>query len=140
MIYLILLPSLIINGLLIWYIRKLLGKYWFDLEARERFGIMITDYAQSLENLSKLEELYGEEIIKKAVEEARFIQEACKEFKKILEEGGTEGKEGEETGEDGQEDGKTKESSEDKKGPIYIKEGESVSQDGANYRRVIRKD
>lgn len=137
MIYVLFLLSLIINGILIWYIRKLLAKYWFDVEAREKFSIMITDYAQSLDNLSRLEELYGEEIIKKAVEEARFIQEACKEFKKILEEGVTEDKEDEQTS---KEAGKTEENSEDKKGPIYLKEGEAVSQDGANYRRVIRKD
>ena len=50
MIYLALLPSLAINGLLVWYIRKLLGKFWFQAEARSKFTTMLTDYQDALKN------------------------------------------------------------------------------------------
>ena len=145
MIYLFLLLSLTINGLLIWYIRKLLSKFWSDVEVRDKFTEMLDAYAGSLESLYQLEELHGEESIKKAIEETRFVREACEEYKKILQqEGGQEagnqekgsqeaGQEGDEgySEEAGQEEGRQK------GGPIYLREGEKVTQEAGNYRRVI---
>jgi hypothetical protein len=149
MIYLLLLLSISVNGLLVWYIRKLLSKFWSDVEVRDKFTEMINAYAESLENLYQLEELHGEESIKKAIEETRFVHEACKEYKKILQqegrqEAGSQEEDGEvggqETGQEGNEDGDEEGDQEEagqKGGPIYLREGEKVTQEAGNYRRVI---
>ena len=145
MIYLLLLLSISVNGLLVWYIRKLLSKFWSDVEVRDKFTEMINAYAESLENLYQLEELHGEESIKKAIEETRFVHEACKEYKKILQQEGRQEagnqEEDSETGdqegnEDADEEGDQEETGQ-KGGPIYLREGEKVTQEAGNYRRVI---
>lgn len=132
MIYLILTLSLAGNGVLIWYIRKLLQKYWFDVEARERFTEMLQQYADSLESFYKLEELYGEEIIKKGIVQTQFVIEACKEFKEAIDTQITR-----------QEDEAIEaeiisdEERSQKDEVIRLREGEKVSQSAANYRRVV---
>jgi hypothetical protein len=137
MIYLLLAVSLIINGVLVWYVRKVLTKLWYDLEARKNFTTMIMQYEQALTAVYKLEEFYGEETLKKAIQQTRFVVEACEEFKKILEENNIEdaqtSQEGGEQEEDNYEEAAKKES------VIRLKEGESVSQDASSYKRVVRE-
>lgn len=136
MIYLLLALSLAANVTLVWYIRKLLGKYWSDMEVREKFTELIGQYAEALESIYKLEEFYGEETIKKAIQQTRFVQEACEEYKKILETEINE-KAPSDQEEDDQE-GNEEDGAEDKKGQaIRLKEGESISQDAATYKRVV---
>lgn len=104
MSYLLLLLSLVLNGILIWYVRKMLNKLQYEVDVRVAFREMLQDYAASLENLYKLEELYGEEIIKRAIIETNFVIEACTEFKKAIEIGETQGQESDQDeGQDGQE-------------------------------------
>lgn len=136
MIYFLLALSLSANVTLVWYIRKLLSKYWSDVEVRERFTEMLGQYAESLSAIYKLEELYGEEILKKAINETRFVQEACEEYKKILE---TEINEKEVAGIEGEEDESLEETNKNEKGnsPIRLKEGEKISQDADKYKKVI---
>jgi hypothetical protein len=134
MIYALLALSLIANGVFVWYIKKLLGKYWTDVEVRERFTEMLGQYAESLEAIYRLEELYGEETLKKAIQQTRFVQEACEEYKKILEtEVGQEAAE-EEGGDEGQEEAGQEGS---QKGPIRLKEGEKVTQNADEYKKVV---
>jgi hypothetical protein len=90
---------------------------------------MITQYAESLESIYKLEEFYGEETLKKAINQTRFVQEACQDFKKIIEFEGTEVNFTEED-EDAQENGRDP-------GEIVLREGEKVSQEAGRYRRVV---
>lgn len=136
MIYLLLTLSLAGNIVLIWYARKLLQKYAFDVELRQAFTRMISDYLESLKAIYKLEEFYGEETLKKAIAQTRFVQEACEEFQAYLQTDGQETREEgyeEEDGEEGSEEDK-------KESVIKLREGESVSQDAANYKRVVRDD
>lgn len=133
MIYLLLAISLAGNGVLVWYVRKLLQKYWADMDVRERFIELLSQYAESLQSIYKLEEFYGEEIIKKAVTQTRFVQEACEEYKKILETE-LEEKEGYQE-EDGEQEAENK-----KDDTIKLKEGESVSQEASSYKRVVKAD
>lgn len=136
MIYLFLTLSLIINGMLVWYIRKILTKYWYDVEVRKSFTNMLNQYEQSLTAIYKLEEFYGEETLKKAITETKFVVEACQEFKEILEKGTIEEAE-EVEGEESTEKAGPEEQDKEKE-VIKLKEGESVSQDAANYKRVVR--
>lgn len=136
MTYFLLALSLSANVTLVWYIRKLLSKYWSDVEVRERFTEMLGQYAESLSAIYKLEELYGEEILKKAINETRFVQEACEEYKKILE---TEINEKEAPGIEDEEDESLEETNKNEKSnsPIRLKEGEKISQDADKYKKVI---
>ncbi len=127
--------SVIGNILLVWYIRELLAKHWIDGAIVQKFTDMIGQYRESLEAIYRLEELYGEEVLKKAVYQTRFVQEACEEFEALLKTKGEEGFEeafqegGEEDTEEGQEDRNEE--------VIRLKEGESISQDADKYKRVI---
>ena len=129
MVYLLLILSLTANGMLFWYIRKLLQKYWFDIQARERFTEMLGQYADSLDSLYKLEELYGEEIIKKAIIQTQFVIEACKEFKEGIETEVTTNQENDES-EEYEEGNKEKDF-------IVLREGEKVTQSAANYKKIV---
>jgi hypothetical protein len=134
MIYFLLLLSLSANVVLVWYVRKLLSKYWSDVEVRDRFTEMLGQYAEALSAIYKLEEFYGEETIKKAINQTRFVQEACEEYKKILEAEVSEEESAtiEETNEDEETDEKAK-----KIGPIRLKEGEKVTQNADQYKKVV---
>lgn len=136
MLYLLVLLSLALNGVLVWYIRKLVSKLQDEVEVRDAYKKMLGDYAVSLENMYKLEELYGEEIIKRAINETRFVIEATEEFKKTLQVRPAEGEEEDE--DDTEVDGEDAETEprQAKEGVIRLREGESVTQDAATYRRV----
>lgn len=140
MIEFLLALSLAGNVVLVWYARKLLSKYAYDTEIRQAFTRMIADYIESLQAIYKLEEFYGEETLKKAISQTRFVQEACEEFQTYLE------TQGQETGKEDFEEGYEEEDREEattqdrKKEVIRLREGESVSQEAANYKRVIRDD
>ena len=139
MIYLLLLTSLITNGVLFWYIRKVLTKYWYDIEARKSFSTMLSEYEEALTAIYKLEEFYGEETLKKAIAQTKFVIQACEEFKEILQKGTVEAAEAE--GEEyEEEDSQNQDEAQNKaKETIKIKEGESVTQDAASYKRVVRE-
>lgn len=136
MIYLLLAASLVTNGVLIWYIRKILTKYWYDVEARKSFSNMITQYEESLTAIYKLEEFYGEETLKKAITQTKFVVQACEEFKEILEKGTVEEAEAED---DAEEESTENTDQEKKEEVIRLKEGEKITQDAATYKRVIRE-
>lgn len=131
MIYLLFATSLALNGTLIWYIKKLLKKYWFDVEAREKFSEMLGQYEESLKSLYKLEELYGEETIKKAITQTKFVIDACKEFQEAISVEDTK----KEPAEEYYEEDQTEKSSEE--GFIVLREGEKVSQKAANYKKIV---
>jgi hypothetical protein len=139
MTYLLLVLSALLNGTLVWYVRKMLGKLRYEVEVREAFSQMLEDYSQSLQNLYKLEELYGEEIIKRAINETNFVIEACQEFKKAIEIGQDSQEDEEDDSEIGGEDSETSTGTA-KEGVIRLREGQSVSQDAASYRRVRPAD
>jgi hypothetical protein len=130
MSYVLLTLSVAFNCLLVWYILTLLGKLRRELEVRIAFKEMLSEYAKSLENIYKLEELYGEEIIKRAINETRFVIDACEEFKKALEV--TEAEQADSESPEEEERPSTQ-------GVIKLREGESVSQDAASYRRVVNE-
>jgi hypothetical protein len=127
MVYLILILSLTANGILVWYVRKLLQKYWFDVDVREKFTEMLGQYAESLNSLYRLEELYGEETIKRAITQTEFVIEACKEFKEAIDTATPRQ----------QSDEYEPEEAGAQEAVIKLREGERVTQTAANYKRVI---
>jgi len=136
MIYLLFILSLSGNVLLLWYVRKLLQKYWFDVEVRERFTNMLEQYSEALHSIHKLEEFYGDEIIKKAIAQTNFVIEACKEFKESID---TQvQKQSEEEYDNAEEE--DWEADNKKEDYIRIREGEKITQDADSYKRIIIDD
>lgn len=135
MIYLLFTTSLACNGILVWYIRKLLKKYWFDVDAREKFSEMLGQYEESLKTMYKLEELYGEEIIKKAITQTQFVIEACKEFQETI---SVENSKEQDEDDTEKQDENTKE--DNRQDVIVLKEGEKISQKAANYKKIVLGD
>lgn len=127
MIYFLLLISLTANGILIWYIRKLIKNYIIDSEAVDKFSEMLGQYADSLSSIYKLEEVYGDETVKKAIAQTKFVIEACEEFKGGL-------------GEDSQNQTETEEEPQrprNEQAVIKLKEGERITQTASSYKRII---
>lgn len=125
MIYLLLLVSLTANGVLVWYIRTLIKKYLFDVETVDKFTEMLEQYATALNSLYKVEELYGDENIKKAINQTNFVIEACREFRgSFVESENTTREDSEETT-----------SQEDR--VIRLRDGEKITQDASSYKRVV---
>ena len=100
MIYLLLALSFSVNILFIWYIRKLLLRFWYDAEVRKEFAVMLEEYGDSLKNLYTLEEFHGEESIKRAIQETNFVIQAAQEFAQgvTIQEEGRQGQSEDETG------------------------------------------
>lgn len=126
MIYLLLILSLTANGILVWYIKTLIKKYLFDVEAIDKFKDMLGQYRDSLSSLYRLEELYGDETIKKAIAQTNFVIDACEEFK-----GGFTG------AADDTEETEETEAEEAPKSVIKLREGEKITQDADKYKRII---
>jgi hypothetical protein len=133
MIYVLFTLSIVCNIMLVWYVKKILKRYFFDSETNKQFAFMLEQYAEALEAVYKLEEFYGEETIKKAINQTKFVVEACQEYKKAIEE---------QIPEDSAEDGEEDDGEEAEEGPskkeevIRLREGESITQDAASYKRV----
>jgi len=75
--------SVILNGILLWYIRKMLGKL---LSVSDNMGNLVEDltsYQNHLQQLYEMEMYYGEPSIKNLIVHSRQIIEHVKEFNDV---------------------------------------------------------
>ena len=75
--------SLILNGILLWYIRKMLEKL---LSVSDNMGNLVADlasYQDHLQQLYEMEMYYGEPSIKNLIVHSRQIIEHVKEFNDV---------------------------------------------------------
>jgi len=75
--------SVILNGVLLWYIRKMLGKL---LSVSDNMGNLVEDlasYQNHLQQLYEMEMYYGEPSIKNLIVHSRQIIEHVKEFNDV---------------------------------------------------------
>ena len=75
--------SLVLNGVLLWYIRKMLGKL---LSVSDNMGNLVEDlasYQNHLQQLYEREMYYGEPSIKNLIVHSRQIIEHVKEFSDV---------------------------------------------------------
>jgi hypothetical protein len=73
--------SIIGNGVLLWYCRKLVSKLWLSVQGIDQLQELLEEYNNSLAAIYQLEELYGEEAIKSTIANTKMVAEACKFFK-----------------------------------------------------------
>jgi hypothetical protein len=75
--------SIALNGVLLWYIRKMLGKL---LSVSDNMGNLVEDlasYQNHLQQLYEMEMYYGEPSIKNLIVHSRQIIEHVKEFNDV---------------------------------------------------------
>jgi hypothetical protein len=75
--------SLLLNGILLWYIRKMLGKL---LSVSDNMGDLVEDlasYQNHLQQLYEMEMYYGEPSIKNLIVHSRQIIEHVRQFSNV---------------------------------------------------------
>ena len=75
--------SIILNGVLLWYIRKMLGKL---LSVSDNMGYLVEDlasYQNHIQQLYEMEMYYGEPSIKDLILHSKQIVEHVKEFSDV---------------------------------------------------------
>lgn len=77
----ILLLSLAANTILVWYCKKLIKNLWYGVKNVEELDKLLVEYSNSLQSLYDLEQYYGDDTIRVAIENTKLIIEACRVYK-----------------------------------------------------------
>ena len=83
LVIILLILSVVLNGILLWYIRKMLGKL---LSVSDNMGNLVEDltsYQNHLGQLYEMEMYYGEPSLKQLIVHSREIIEHVKEFSDV---------------------------------------------------------
>ena len=84
----VLLLSLIVNGILVWYIKSYTNniekQYGYALKNVDEYQKLLDQYQYTLKALYELEDFYGDQEIKIAIEHTKIIADACAGFKATL--------------------------------------------------------
>jgi len=67
--------SVIINVIVVWYIQQLLKNFYVISDRFEAFYQMTTEYADHLDNVHGLEMFYGDETLVSLMEHTKFVAE-----------------------------------------------------------------
>jgi len=81
MIYIFLSMSVILNGILAWFVYRLIGK---SLHYAENISFLVdcfSDFVAHLESIYKMEMFYGEETLKGLLEHSKGVKEELDIFK-----------------------------------------------------------
>jgi hypothetical protein len=90
--------SLVGNGIFIWYTRKLVQNLYYGVNNVDEMQKLLNEYADLLEPLATLENYYGEPAITSAIANTKLVMEACKTYKNsIIESDNEENQEAEST-------------------------------------------
>jgi|LakMenE01Jun11ns_1017448.scaffolds.fasta_scaffold9891912_4 hypothetical protein len=73
--------SLITNILLVWYIQKLVNNLKSGVKNIDELQELLEEYSSSLQEMSNLDEYYGDTTINGAVKNTKMVIEACKFYK-----------------------------------------------------------
>ena len=80
-----LIVSLAINGLLLWYIRKMLTKLLYVSDSIGSLLVSAKDFSNHLEGLHAMEMYYGDETLGSLIKHSKQVMEDIKEFEDIYE-------------------------------------------------------
>jgi len=84
---LLLVISIAVNGVLVWYTRKLVNNLSYAVKNVDEMQQLFTEYGNLLEPLASLENYYGEPAIDSAVANTKLVIQACGVYKKTVLEG-----------------------------------------------------
>lgn len=86
-LFLLLVISLVVNGVFIWYTRKLINNLNYAVKNMDDMQQLFTEYGNLLEPLANLENYYGEPAIDSAIANTKLVIQACGIYKKTVLEG-----------------------------------------------------
>lgn len=84
MIYLVsflLVVSLVGNGILVWYTKKLVARLWDSTNGIDDIQKLLNQYTTFLSAIYQMEEFYGEEVISRLVKDTKNLETFLKEYK-----------------------------------------------------------
>ena len=77
--------SVAINGLLLWYIRKMLSKLLYVSDSIGSLLVSAKDFSNHLDGLHAMEMYYGDETLGSLIKHSKQVIEDIKEFEDIYE-------------------------------------------------------
>ena len=80
-----LIVSIAINGLLLWYIRKMLTKLLYVSDSIGSLLVSAKDFSNHLDGLHAMEMYYGDETLGSLIKHSKQVIEDIKEFEDIYE-------------------------------------------------------
>ena len=81
----ILILSLAINVLLIWYVRKVQVDYILYLRDNlEEFAYMHTQFSEHIEEIYNMEMYFGDQSLSKLLEHSKFVSEQTQQYLDVL--------------------------------------------------------
>ena len=83
-ISLFLIISIAINGVFIWYTRKLVQNLYYGVNNVDELQKLLNEYVSLLEPIATMENYYGEPAITSAVANTKMVIEACKAYKNSI--------------------------------------------------------
>jgi hypothetical protein len=81
---LVLLVSLVVNGMLIWYSRKISEQFAFAIKNVDEYQKLLDQYLMTLSAVYELEAFYGDQELKIVIEHTKVVADACAGFKSTL--------------------------------------------------------
>lgn len=76
--------SLAANIILVWYCKKLVKNLWYGVQNVDELQRLLNEYSSSLQSLYELQDYYGDETIKVAIDNTKTIVEACRVYKETI--------------------------------------------------------
>lgn len=83
-ISLLLITSLIANGVFIWYTKKIVQNLYYGVNNIDELQKLLEEYANLLEPLEKMENYYGEPALTSAINNTKIIIQVCKTYKSSI--------------------------------------------------------
>lgn len=81
---LLLFISLAINGIFIWYTRKLIQNLYYGVNNIDELQKLLEEYANLLQSLEKMENYYGDPALTSAINNTKIIIQVCKTYKNSI--------------------------------------------------------
>jgi hypothetical protein len=76
--------SLAVNGIFIWYTRKLVQNLYYGVNNIDELQKLLNEYASLLEPLLTMENYYNDPAITSAITNTKMVAEACKVYKNSI--------------------------------------------------------
>ena len=80
----LLIISIIINTILVWYTKAVVKKLTFATDSLNEFQKFLDEYCETFEEVYKLTDYYGDATIKQLIENTKKVSEISKSFKKSV--------------------------------------------------------
>lgn len=84
LISILLVLSLVANGLLIWFISKLTEQFRVAVKNVDVYQDLLNEYQTTLEAMYRMDEYYGDDTIKVVIQHTKMVSEACAGFKETM--------------------------------------------------------